>query len=92
MLATYLLIDVLIAYIIDLIAGDPYWLPHPVRFIGRLVKKSESFLRRFTSKTSKENVARSERIAGVILMIAVVAATFLIVFAILRNDYKVSSV
>ena len=84
MLATYLLIDVLIAYIIDLIAGDPYWLPHPVRFIGRFVKKCESFLRRFTSKTSKENVARSERIAGVILMIAVVSATFLIVFAILR--------
>lgn len=38
--------DVIIAYFIDLVAGDPYWLPHPVRFIGWLVKKYEGLLRR----------------------------------------------
>ena len=26
----YLLIDILIAYILDLLIGDPYWAPHPV--------------------------------------------------------------
>lgn len=24
-------------YIIDLIIGDPYWLPHPIRLIGRVI-------------------------------------------------------
>jgi adenosylcobinamide-phosphate synthase len=35
------LIDVIIALIIDLIFGDPYWLPHPIIFIGKLIKLIE---------------------------------------------------
>lgn len=84
MFTIYLFVDIIIAYIIDLIAGDPYWMPHPVRFIGWLIKKCESFLRRFISKGKKKNVARNEKIAGAILMITVTAATFFIVFVILR--------
>lgn len=84
MFTIYLFVDIIIAYIIDLIVGDPYWLPHPVRFTGWLVKKSESFLRYFLSKGKKGNVARNERIAGAILMITVVGATFLIVLVILK--------
>lgn len=69
-----LFIDIFIAYIIDLIAGDPYWLPHPVRFIGWYVRKCEGFLRRFSNK---------ERFAGIVLAITVVATIFIIVFLIL---------
>ncbi|ERI94461.1 cobalamin biosynthesis protein CobD [Clostridiales bacterium oral taxon 876 str. F0540] len=36
------IIDIAAAVIIDLILGDPYWLPHPVIFIGRLIKFIEN--------------------------------------------------
>ena len=32
------------AYLLDLAAGDPPWLPHPVRWIGRLVSRTENVL------------------------------------------------
>lgn len=35
-----------IAFIIDLLIGDPYKLPHPVRFIGYTVKKIQKIVRR----------------------------------------------
>ena len=34
------------AYLFDWIAGDPEWLPHPVRLIGKGVEKGERLLRR----------------------------------------------
>ena len=33
-----------IAYIMDLIFGDPHWFPHPVRFIGKLISTLEKIL------------------------------------------------
>ncbi len=32
------------AYFLDLAAGDPHWLPHPVRWIGRLIARTENVL------------------------------------------------
>lgn len=32
------------AYLLDLAAGDPRWLPHPVRWIGRLIARTENVL------------------------------------------------
>ncbi len=34
------------AYLLDLIAGDPRWMPHPVKGIGWLAMQSEALLRR----------------------------------------------
>ena len=33
-------------YILDLILGDPHWLPHPVRLIGWMISKGEACMRR----------------------------------------------
>lgn len=41
----------LIAYILDLIFGDPYWFPHPVRFIGKLISFLEKSFYNFKNKT-----------------------------------------
>lgn len=30
-------IDIVLAVIIDWIVGDPYWFPHPVIYIGKLI-------------------------------------------------------
>ena len=64
------------SYIADLIFGDPEWLPHPVRGMGRLISFFDNKLRGNSSKPnvrpkgvlSKSNV----RLKGVILVIAVV--------------------
>ncbi len=31
-----------LAYLLDLVVGDPHWLPHPTRWIGRLITRVES--------------------------------------------------
>lgn len=38
-------IDILIAVIMDFIIGDPYGFPHPVIYMGKLIKKLEHYLR-----------------------------------------------
>jgi adenosylcobinamide-phosphate synthase len=49
-----------LAIVLDLLLGDPRWLPHPVILIGRLITALESLLR---------SVFRNERFAGVLLLI-----------------------
>ncbi|MCX5838858.1 MAG: adenosylcobinamide-phosphate synthase CbiB [Deltaproteobacteria bacterium] len=39
-------IQILIALLLDLVLGDPRWLPHPVRLIGRLIAALEGPARR----------------------------------------------
>ena len=40
-----LTLPMLIGFIIDIILGDPYSLPHPIRAIGTLISKFEKFVR-----------------------------------------------
>lgn len=40
-----------LAYVIDLMIGDPRWLPHPVRMIGWSITRIENFLKRMIQKT-----------------------------------------
>ena len=55
------------AFLLDLAIGDPPWLPHPVRIIGRAISGLERLLRgRFKGE--------QERAAGVLLVIVVVPA------------------
>ena len=41
----YFKYSVFIAYTLDLIFADPYNMPHPVKFIGRLISYLENFLK-----------------------------------------------
>lgn len=36
-----------LAYVLDWLVGDPVWLPHPVRRMGRMIRRGESLLRVF---------------------------------------------
>lgn len=102
-MALYLLLDVIIAFILDLIFGDPYRLPHPVRFIGWLIKRTEAYLRKYLKSRllSQDNEAgsidkttsgRRTRRAGVVLTVVVVAVTFLVVLFILKLAALVSPI
>jgi len=42
----YHAIAFLIGFILDLLFGDPYWLPHPIRLIGHLISELEKLLYR----------------------------------------------
>ncbi len=63
---------IITAYLLDLLFGDPQWLPHPVRAIGLLIQRFESILRRIA------RTPRTEKIAGVVLVFLIV---FLVYFA-----------
>ncbi len=61
---------VLSAFFLDMVLGDPRWLPHPVRGIGRLITRTEAFLRRFTRSPA------SEKAAGVLLVMLIVLPVY----------------
>lgn len=74
-----LLIPAVIAgFVLDLLAGDPHWLYHPVRLVGKLISVTERLLRKLFPATE-----RGERCAGVFLVFIVVAVTGAAVWGIL---------
>ena len=54
----------------DLLLGDPAFLPHPVVWMGKFIEKTEGVLRGWFAKSPL-----GERIAGTMLVVAVLAAT-----------------
>lgn len=56
-----------LAYGADLILGDPRWFPHPVRGMGWAIDRGERILR---------SVMPWERIAGILLVTAIVGASY----------------
>jgi adenosylcobinamide-phosphate synthase len=54
------------AYLLDWVAGDPEWLPHPVRLIGYCIAQGESLLRRPDQSTCEELVAGAVLTLGVV--------------------------
>ena len=75
---TISLVALVMGYILDLIFGDPYWMPHPVRFIGNLISILEKVIRRFMPKTK-----RGEYIGGIIFTVMVVSISMVIPLVII---------
>lgn len=66
---------ILVAYLLDLIFGDPQWNWHPVRIIGRLIIKLEAVLNK---------VRFNKWLSGLLLVILVTGITVICVFLILK--------
>lgn len=83
------MVALLFGFVLDLIFGDPHWLPHPIRFIGKLISKTEMVIRK-DSKLNNNNKrnANLEIIKGVILVVIVLFISTLIPFFILYFLYK----
>ncbi len=58
-----------VGYVLDLIVGDPHWLPHPIRLIGRLISLGESLTRRAFPKTKKGELAAGGVLCFVVLVV-----------------------
>ncbi len=75
-----IVIVVAAGFLLDLLFGDPYWLPHPIRLIGLLISGAEKALRRIFPASPK-----GEFIAGIFLHIIVVGASFAAPFFLLKG-------
>ncbi|MCC8189324.1 MAG: adenosylcobinamide-phosphate synthase CbiB [Planctomycetes bacterium] len=62
------------AFLLDLLCGDPRWLPHTVVAIGRLIERAEAGLRRLFPATPT-----GERLAGTLVVLVVVSVSCLTV-------------
>lgn len=60
------------AYLLDLAAGDPLWMPHPVRWIGSLIAGAQKAL--YPKKASPAQM----RFAGFVLWLLVLTVVFVV--------------
>ncbi|MEG0844110.1 MAG: adenosylcobinamide-phosphate synthase CbiB [Romboutsia sp.] len=72
------ILSIYIGYIIDLVMGDPYSFPHPVRYIGKLIKITENKIRSI-AKTDKDL-----KVSGFFLWFITVGITYIITYLVIR--------
>ena len=101
-------ITIFFAYLLDLILGDPRWLPHPVRWIGRYISFLEDKIRRFMkiplfppfskgemrcSPLSQRGVGGIlEKIGGIFLFIIIVGTVFGLAWFLLYLACQLSAI
>ncbi|MCY6372178.1 adenosylcobinamide-phosphate synthase CbiB [Clostridium ganghwense] len=72
------MIDIALAVVIDWIIGDPYWFPHPVIYMGKLIRFLENLGRKHFKKDNQL------KMYGLFIVIAVASVSFLVPFGILK--------
>ena len=73
---------ILVGFIIDLIIGDPHWMYHPVRLIGKLITFLEDMLRETFPKTKD-----GERKSGFVLVVLVCGISVFTVWGLVKLAY-----
>ncbi|MBU4134569.1 cobalamin biosynthesis protein, partial [bacterium] len=73
---------VILAFLLDILLGDPVWLPHPVRFIGKIVNMLEPLIRK--------NI-KNQRWSGVIFACGIIIFTGLSAFLIIRAAWMINN-
>lgn len=69
-------------YLADQIAGDPEWLPHPVRLMGWAITKGEALLRRPDQRDE------SELLAGAALTVTTVSVSYFLTRLIITAAHR----
>jgi len=70
----FITVQIIFAYILDLIIGDPEWLPHPIVLIGKAIEILEKGITK---------VITNKKVAGIILVFLVVVGTYFFVFILI---------
>jgi adenosylcobinamide-phosphate synthase len=69
-------IEVLLgASLLDAVMGDPRWLPHPVRLMGRVIRSAEALVR------PRKRTPAAARMAGIVLALGLPASAYAISWA-----------
>lgn len=76
--------SLILAYIIDGIFGDPYNFPHPIKYIGKLIRFLENIVRR-TCHTS-----RSKKLGGLFLFIGTTFISAAVVMLLVSMSFKIN--
>lgn len=72
------MLNIFLAVLLDLIIGDPYSFPHPVKLMGNIINLEEKLIRRFFK--SKKHL----KIAGLFVVVINIFLAFLIPFLLLN--------
>lgn len=79
----YHVLAFVLGFLLDLILGDPHWLPHPIRLIGGLI----ACLDRWLLGTNERKNAKKERIKGIILVFVVLLCTLIVSAVLIIGAY-----
>lgn len=83
----YHIAAMLAGFLMDLLLGDPYWLPHPIRLIGNWISFLEKRL--LGSKTEeKHTTPEQEQRRGMLLVLAVLSSTVFVTAVLLLGAYR----
>lgn len=74
---------VFLAYLLDLVAGEPKWIPHPVVLIGKAIDGLERLMRRVAKR------AVSLRLAGALTAVLVVGASWSFTYMLICFSLKI---
>lgn len=86
----YHIIALLLGVILDLIIGDPYKLPHPIRLIGGLIGKLDHLF--MDKRIDRERNKNTERLLGLILVLIVISLTALVTSIVLIGAYLINPI
>ena len=78
-------------FVLDLLIGDPHFIPHPVRLIGSLISFLDKRLNsdvKYNSSENEANLTKYKR--GVLLVFTVIFATFAVSVVILVAAYSIN--
>ena len=75
----------ILGFFLDLIVGDPHWMPHPIVFIGKLIDVTEKAMRKIFPKT-----VLGENFAGAAIWLIVVTVSTGLPLLILWLAYGVN--
>ena len=87
----YHIIAFIAGFVLDLLIGDPHFIPHPVRLIGSLISFLDKRLNSDVKYNSSENEANLTKYkSGVLLAFTVIIATFAVSVIILVAAYSIN--
>lgn len=77
-----------LGFLLDLLFGDPYFLPHPIRLIGSLIAKIEKcFLGKNKNRNEKRELRQGICMVIIVLFSTMTAATLILFLAYSMNCY-----
>lgn len=87
----YHIIAFLAGFLLDLLLGDPYWMPHPIRLIGNLIAFLDRKLLGDDDQSSSRN-AKKEKHKGILLVLIVICLTLIVSAGLTIGSYFIHPV